>query len=74
MGNFKNDIERYIGKVTNIKLIYVDCSKGVDKIITVDKTYLSKFQYKPFSTSYVKGLLYNEDKLIGELLTDIINV
>lgn len=61
-------------KVTNIKLIYVDCNKGVDKIIMVDKSYLNKFQYKPFSTSYVKGLLYNGDKLIGKLLTDIIKV
>ena len=74
LGNFQNDIERYIGKITDIKLIYVDCDKGVDKIIMVDKSYLNKFQYKPFSTSYVKGLLYNRDKLLGKLLTDTINV
>ena len=74
LGNFQNDIERYIGKITDIKLIYIDCDKGVDKIIMVDKSYLNKFQYKPFSTSYVKGLLYNRDKLIGKLLTDTTNV
>ena len=43
LGNFQNDIERYIGKITYIKLIYVDCDKGVDKIIMVDKSYLNKF-------------------------------
>ena len=39
-----------------------------------DISYLDKFKYLPYSTSYVKGLFYKKDKLIGELLTDATNI
>lgn len=74
MGNFQNNIEQFRGKITRIELIYIDCVNGVQDIKIVDISYLDKFKYLPYSTSYVKGLFYKEDKLIGELLTDATNI
>lgn len=74
MGNFQNNIEQFRGKITIIELIYIDCIKGIQNIKIVDNSYLDKFKYVPFSTSYVKGLFYNKNTLLGELLTDATNI
>lgn len=39
-----------------------------------DTSYLDKFKYLSYSTSYVKGLFYKKNKLIVELLTDVANI
>ena len=74
MGYFQNDIEQFRGKITRIELVYIDCVNGVQDIKIVDTSYLDKFKQLPYSTSYVKGLFYKEDELIGELLTDVANI
>lgn len=73
MGLFKNNLESF-KEATRLEINVVDCDANIVKHLVINSNiskWLKLFQYKPFSTTFMEGFFYKNNKLIGNVASNI---
>ena len=73
LDNFLNNLEPF-KEATRLEINVVDCNSNITKhlVITdnIDK-WIKLFKYIPFSTVFMDEIFYKNDKLIGNVASNI---
>lgn len=64
-----NNLEPFRG-ATKTEINIVDCDSNVTHLI-ITENCLDYFKYTPFSTIFMEGFFYKDDKLLGSLKSNI---
>ena len=70
---FKNNLEPF-KEATRLEINVVNCDANILKHLVINSNiskWLKLFQYKPFSTTFMEGFFYKNNKLIGNVASNI---